>query len=310
MPTNGLRLILLLGGLLLIAVLVWLERRRPSRVQQGQDFRSERNEPVLSFADEPANTVEARNAARPGVSSGAHSDAGTHDDSDDMMVVSARRSDVGRAPPLIDLTTPVRAAAIAREPELINVGDISAVRAVEREPAAPVTDLHQLRVEWPPEDQRQIVSLRIVAARQNRISGRLLRQGLSGAGFQHGEFGIFHLGDDDGRVALSAASLVRPGLLDPAAMDFQSFSGINLFAVLPGPWSSEDTLERLSGVAAELAQRVEGRVQDERGMPFDTAHPVVWRERALAQLSERGTAGAGRATQGATASSSHAGPAD
>jgi len=180
---------------------------------------------------------------------------------------------------------------------------------VESEPS-PVANSQSLRVEWPPEGQRQIVSLRIVAARQNRISGRLLRQGLSGAGFQHGEFGIFHLGDDGGRVALSAASLVRPGLLDPAAMDFQSFSGINLFAVLPGPWSSEDTLERLSGVAAELAQRVEGRVQDERGMPFDIAHPVVWRERALANLAERGAAGAGRSTQGAAASSSHAGPAD
>ena len=289
MPTNGLRLILLVGGLLLIAVLVWLERRRPSRVQQGQDYRNERNEPVMGFADEPATPAEA--------------------DEDEVMLMSARGPDVGRAPPLIDLTTPAAAVAASREPELINVGDLSTVRTVERE-SSPVADSQTLRVEWPPEGQRQIVSLRIVASRQNRISGRLLRQGLSGAGFQHGEFGIFHLGDDEGRVALSAASLVRPGLLDPAAMDFQSFSGINLFAVLPGPWSNEDTLERLSGVAAELAQRVEGRVQDERGMPFDMAHPVAWRERALAHLTEHGAAGAGRGTQGATASSSHAGPAD
>jgi len=289
MPTNGLRLILLVGGLLLIAVLVWLERRRPSRVQQGQDYRNERNEPVMGFADEPATPAEA--------------------DEDEVMLMSARGPDVGRAPPLIDLTTPAAAVAASREPELINVGDLSTVRTVERE-SSPVADSQTLRVEWPPEGQRQIVSLRIVASRQNRISGRLLRQGLSGAGFQHGEFGIFHLGDDEGRVALSAASLVRPGLLDPAAMDFQSFSGINLFAVLPGPWSNEDTLERLSGVAAELAQRVEGRVQDERGMPFDMAHPVAWRERALANLTEHGAAGAGRGTQGATASSSHAGPAD
>ena len=289
MPTNWLRLILLVGGLLLIAVLVWLERRRPSRVQQGQDYRSERNEPVMGFADEPVPHAEA--------------------DDDGMMLMSARGPDVGRAPPLIDLTRPAAAVAASCEPELINVGDISTVRTVESEPS-PVANSQSLRVEWPPEGQRQIVSLRIVAARQNRISGRLLRQGLSGAGFQHGEFGIFHMGDDEGRVALSAASLVRPGLLDPAAMDFQSFSGINLFAVLPGPWSNEDTLERLSGVAAELAQRVEGRVQDERGMPFDMAHPVAWRERALAHLTEHGAAGAGRGTQGATASGSHAGPAD
>ena len=289
MPTNWLRLILLLGGLLLIAVLVWLERRRPNRVQQRPDYRSERNEPVMGFADEPVTH------------------AGAEDDG--VLLMSARGPDAGRAPPLLDLTTPAVAAAAAREPELINVGDISSVRTVESEPA-PVADSQTLRVEWPPEGQRQIVSLRIVASRQNRISGRLLRQGLSGAGFQHGEFGIFHMGDDAGRVAVSAASLVRPGLLDPAAMDFQSFSGINLFAVLPGPWSSEETLERLSGVAAELAQRVEGRVQDERGMPLDIAHPVLWRERTLANLTEHAAAGASRAAQGTIASSSHAGPAD
>lgn len=286
---NWLRLILLLGGLLLIAVLVWLERRRPSRVQQESEFRSERNEPALGFADNDA----------------ARADSGADDDA--MMVMSARGPDPGRSPPLIDWSTPM--AAAPADPPLINVGDTSAVRTSMSEQQGEAASPQALRVEWPPEDQRQIVSLRIVAARQNRISGRLLRQGLSGAGFQHGDFGIFHLGDSDGRVALSAASLVRPGLLDPAAMDFQSFSGINLFAVLPGPWSSEDTLERLTGVAAELAQRVEGRVQDERGMPFDTAHPVVWRERALAQLAER-SGGARQAAAGANGVSAHAGQAD
>jgi FtsZ-interacting cell division protein ZipA len=283
---NWLRLILLIGGLLLIAVLVWLERRRPSRVQQEAEFRGERNEPALGFADD--------DPVRPGAP--ARADAAD----EPAMVLSARGPDPGRSPPLIDWSTPV--AAASADPPLINVGDISAVRVMAREqplkhgeerseepgmePGAG-SGAQPLRVEWPPEQQRQIVSLRIVAARQNRISGRLLRQGLSGAGFQHGEFGIFHLGHSDGRVAMSAASLVRPGLLDPAAMDFQSFSGINLFAVLPGPWSIESTLERLTAVAAELAQRVEGRVQDERGMPFDIAHPSAWRERALAQIAPR-----------------------
>lgn len=310
MAMSWLRLILLVGGLLLIAVLVWLERRRPSRVKQAPELRAERNEPVLGFADEPPARVPAN--------------AGEADD-EPMMAMPARGPDPGRRLPLIDRSMPPAQSltqvsaqpptaqpvgATALDAGLIDVGDISAVRTVEREAAEPLGEAQPLRVEWPPEEQRQIVSLRIVAARQNRISGRLLRQGLNGAGFQHGEFGIFHLGDEEGRVALSAASLVRPGLLDPSAMDFQSFSGINLFAVLPGPWSSEDTLERLSGVAAELAQRVEGRVQDERGMPFDTAHPLVWRERALAQLAERGAAGAHRPGKGTTANASHAGSAD
>jgi len=246
---SWLRLILLVGGLLFIALLIWLERRRPSRVQQDGEFRVERTEPPMGFADEPA----------------------------------PRGPDPGRDPPLIDWSTPVTVAGA--NPPLIRVGDISAPRTVAAAEPSADESAPPLRVAWPAEDQRQIVSLRVVAARQNRIAGRLLRQGLCGAGFQHGEFGIFHLGHSDGRVALSAASLVRPGLLDPAAMDFQSFSGVNLFAVLPGPLSTEETLERLTAVAAELAERVEGRVQDERGMPFDTGHTAAWRERAKLHLA-------------------------
>lgn len=243
---SWLRVILLVGGLLFIGVLIWLERRRPGRVQQDGELRVERSEPAMGFADDPGPPIAA-----PGASA--------------------------TLPP-IDWSTPVTVASA--DPPLIIVSDIPASRAVPAAEAAPA-----LRVEWPSEDQRQIVSLRVVAARQNRIAGRLLRQGLCGAGFQHGEFGIFHLGHSDGRVALSAASLVRPGLLDPAAMDFQSFSGVNLFAVLPGPLSNEETLERLTAVAAELAERVEGRVQDERGMPFDTGHTAAWRERAMLHLT-------------------------
>jgi hypothetical protein len=261
---NWLRLILLVGGLLFIGALIWLERRRPSRVQPQGEFRAERSEPAFGPPDE--DSARAHTA--------------------EIADLAPRGPDPGRAPPLIDWSKPV--AGDSEDPPLIRVGDVSAVRVLAREQAPPDEIAQPVRVEWPPESQRQIVSLRIVAARQNRIAGRALRQGLSGAGFQHGNLGIFHLAHNDGRVLLSAASLVRPGVLDPTAMDFQSFSGINLFAVLPGPLSTEQTLERLTSVATELAQRVEGRVQDERGMPFDSAHPAVWRERALGHIGEHG----------------------
>jgi cell division protein ZipA len=258
---NGLRAILLLAGLLFIGALIWLERRRPSRVQPDADVRSGRDEPAFGFQD--AEVVPTGSGA-------------------------PRGPDPGRALPLIDWSTPVGAAS--PDPPLMEAAELSAVRTLPGTPAGDaavagqVEQAQPLRVEWPAEEVRRIVSLRIVAARQNRIAGRLLRQGLTGAGFQHGEFGIFHLAHSDGRVVLSAASLVRPGILDPDSMDFQSFSGINLFAVLPGPLEPEATLERLTAVATELAQRVEGRVQDERGMPFDDAHPAAWRERAQSTL--------------------------
>ena len=100
---NWLRLILLVGGLLFIAVLIWLERRRPSRVQQDGEFRVERNEPALGFADEPAPE-------------------------DSPPAFAPRGPDPGRAPPLIDWSTPVSVASA--DPPLIRVGDVSAVRIV------------------------------------------------------------------------------------------------------------------------------------------------------------------------------------
>ncbi len=143
----------------------------------------------------------------------------------------------------------------------------------------------ELIVDWPAEESRRIVTLRILPARQDRLAGRALRQGLVACGFRHGQFGIFHLAGDDGRVLISAASLVRPGMLDPATMDFQRFAGINVFAVFPGPVGTEEALERLGQVAVEVAARVGGRVQDENSAPFSAGEAGQWRQRCLSAMN-------------------------
>ncbi len=145
-----------------------------------------------------------------------------------------------------------------------------------------------LRVDWPAHEERRIATLRIVPARQDRIAGRVLRQGLAGCGFRHGQLDIFHLPADDGRVVLSAASLVRPGTFDPATMDLERFAGVNLFAVLPGPVTTGQALERLASVAEELAGRVAGLVQDESGAPFTGAARARWRERCMSAVEAGG----------------------
>ncbi|MDE2252194.1 MAG: hypothetical protein KGL25_12415, partial [Gammaproteobacteria bacterium] len=143
-------------------------------------------------------------------------------------------------------------------------------------------------IDWPEEHARRIVTLRIVPAGNDRLAGRAVRQGLSACGFRHGEFGIFHLPGEDGRVILSAASLVRPGTLDPASMDFQRFAGLNLFAVLPGPLDAGQALERLGHAALDLASRVSGRVQDDLSTSLGAAGVADWRRRMMGTL---GTAG-------------------
>jgi len=143
-----------------------------------------------------------------------------------------------------------------------------------------------LFVAWPPEAERHIVSLRVLGSRGERIPGRLLRQGLAATGFRHGPFGIYHVGHDDGRVLISAASLVRPGLLDPENMDFQHFPGVNLFAVLPAPIAPAELLERFCATAFDLAGRIEGSVQDDGGAPLGVQESQDWRARCIAAFAQ------------------------
>lgn len=126
-------------------------------------------------------------------------------------------------------------------------------------------------VDWPPEDQRRIVALRVVPRTGERFNGSALRQALVGEGFVHGELDIYHKPVGDGRALLSAASLTRPGTFDPKTIDNLLFAGVNLFAVLPGPLPPRETLERLVLVGKTLAQRLRGEALDGRGQPLTDA---------------------------------------
>jgi len=124
-------------------------------------------------------------------------------------------------------------------------------------------------VQWPPEEQRQVISIRLVGATPERLSGRPLRQALAACGFVHGRFGIFHQPDADGRALISAANLNKPGVFDPSSMDYQRFRGLGLFTVLPGPLPPAAALDHLLDTAGDLAERLQARLQDEHGLPLD-----------------------------------------
>jgi cell division protein ZipA len=124
-----------------------------------------------------------------------------------------------------------------------------------------------LRVEWPPESERHIVALRLVAGPE-RFAGRMLRLALAAEGFRLGRFDIFHKPDDQGRAILSAASLTRPGTFDLDAMDSQRYAGLSLFAVLPGPLPALAAFDCLLATVDNLNERLQGEVQDERGQPL------------------------------------------
>jgi FtsZ-interacting cell division protein ZipA len=229
-------------------------------------------------------------------------DTGPHHDADERTAASLRRD-----PPVIEWSEAV--ATPRREPRFSTLesmpvmqggpafaSDTHAAIASPEVPVSPVrivpdpgvaAEPPALAIAWPPESERYIASLRVVAGRGERIGGRLLRQSLAAVGFRHGPFGIFHLPLADGRVLVSAASLVRPGLLEPANMDFQQFPGLNLFAVLPAPIDSAVALERLCTAALDLAGRVAGAVQDESGAPLEAEATQEWRARCIASFAQR-----------------------
>jgi cell division protein ZipA len=139
--------------------------------------------------------------------------------------------------------------------------ELSPVRIVDEQPVRGP----QIVVAWPSEAERRIVTLRVTPTGEPRFAGRALRQAFAAAGFWHGPLDIFHLPDEQGRVIVSAAALAQPGTFDPSIMDSQRFSGINLFAVLPGPLSEREAFDELVHAARTLAERLEGAITDQHG---------------------------------------------
>jgi len=148
------------------------------------------------------------------------------------------------------------------EPYIGQDDSISAVRVLEEQQAPRGPDLV---LDWPNETERRIVTLRVIPRVETRFQGRGLRQAFSAAGFWHGPLDIYHLPDDNGRVVLSAAALAQPGTFDPSIMDSQRFSGLNLFAVLPGPKPEKETFDELVHAARQLAERLDGTIADQHG---------------------------------------------
>jgi FtsZ-interacting cell division protein ZipA len=147
-------------------------------------------------------------------------------------------------------------------------------------------------VEWPREETRKIVALRLVSAPAARFPGRAVRQALAAEGFVLGKFDIFHKAGPDERAILSAASLTKPGTFAMSTIDAQRFGGISLFAVLPGPLPPQQTFDELLNAARNLNDRLQGALQDERGEPLTPTRSASIRQ-SLSDGKESGSIGAG-----------------
>ena len=146
-----------------------------------------------------------------------------------------------------------------------------------------------MAIQWPPHRADRVLTLRVANAQGALLQGRAVRMALEQAGLVHGPQCIYHRVDANGAVLASAANMLRPGDLDPAAMDEQQFRGLSLFSVLPGALPPVRMLEELVGVARAVAWRLGAAVQDDHGAELDGERLVQLRK-SLPDAAEQGTA--------------------
>lgn len=240
-------MLLLLGGLFLAGLAFW-ELRKSRRGGRGSPAAAA-SEPKLSLPELPLPELHAREAPR-------------------QLPVVEIAAEVE-----IDLTqqlSPEQAPGKA-VPRVTGSPEDSLLLVPEAFAASFPPPDKEVIVDWPPESERRLVGVRLVAPLGERYSGRALRQALAAAGLRHGKFGIFHRTGPDARAVFSVASLTKPGHFDLDAMDAQRYSGLSLFAVLPGPLPPAETIDSLLATARELAERLGGALQDERGQPLSPA---------------------------------------
>lgn len=262
-----LRIILLVVGVLFIAGIAGFEwwRSRGARPLAATTGRDEPPEPAPQVKPLPEINVvrDTRVAvadALPVIELASTSESGTRralgiSISDDVAVDVAHDSGVAREAERRARDEPYIGQEVGKYDE------ISEVRVFEEQPV----HSPKLVLAWPGEHERRIVTLRVIPKTEPRFAGRALRQAFSAAGFWHGPLDIYHLPDHEGRVILSAAALAQPGTFDPSIMDSQRFSGLNLFAVLPGPRPERETFDELVHAARQLAERLDGKLADQHG---------------------------------------------
>ncbi len=266
-----LRWTLLIIGVVFVAVLAWWERRKPHQAARdtgpvrpnlseptwgpepeapaARAFR----EPTLTLPEiRPREPVAAREI--PVLEITDDSLIGLRVDGDPVEQQVALQ-EARAAEPVAEAIVP-----IAPEPAPAPVAELppEPQEVVESEPL----------VDWPAEESRKLLALRLVAPQPERLAGRAVRQALAAEGFVLGKYGIFHKPDADNRAVLSAASLTKPGSFDLETMDSQRFIGLNLFAVLPGPKPPLKAFDELLVTARALNERLEGALQDDRGGPL------------------------------------------
>jgi cell division protein ZipA len=219
-----LRIILILGGIVLVVgIYLWERLRSRNRDELGrwQDMEieadDERFDPLLS--DDNPFTEGWRGAAMQ-----AHRDTGTGDDRLDGLkgIVALSDEDV-----------------------------------VDEDIGAEVNEDAYLQPE------QKVIVLSLMAREGNTFNGMQLLDAMELCGLNHGEMGIFHYQDlDSGKPLFSIANVLEPGSFDRDHMGELETPGLALFMRLPAPIDGEKALLTFVQQARRLKEQLSGVLTD------------------------------------------------
>jgi cell division protein ZipA len=125
--------------------------------------------------------------------------------------------------------------------------------------------------------RQRIVALRLVAPIE-RWGGQQLREALEAQGLRYGRFSIFHREREDGKALFYVASMMEPGSFDLERMDQQTFPGVSLFGIVPGPMEAPAVFDLILTTGRHLAERLGGQLQDEQGSTLTAQRILNLRE--------------------------------
>ena len=157
-----------------------------------------------------------------------------------------------------------------------------AMPAIEPEPPLPADPIEQHTEE---QSKLRIVALRLLA-QEGRWAGHVLRTAIESEGLRYGKYSIFHREREDGKTLFYVASMMEPGSFDITRMDEQTFPGISIFGLVPGPIDAPETFDMVLAAGRRLTEKLKGQLQDEQGSTL-TAQRILNLREELVQFEHR-----------------------
>lgn len=242
---DSLRFALLIVGVVIVALVYWQARRKPSADIKNTSA-SSRIEPGFDDDDTAYSDDLEPQADLPLI-------GGYDDDDDDDERSAAERMTATRG---VDADT----------------------AASESHASGEAKDEAQK-----PEVPEKVISLRIVKKDGSDFATEEVILNLRGVGLVHGRFGIFHRQFDETNddAIFSVASLTEPGNFDLQNIRDKRLAGLSFFMLRPGPGRGVEAFDKMVETARAVATSLQGELLDGDGSTMSIQRERFMREELI-----------------------------